>query len=400
MNALSLSWASIRSRPLQSALCVCAAGLGIALLCTVFLLSSAIEDGFLRNARGIDVVVGAKGSPLQLVLSSVYHADVPIANIEEKDIASLIGDRRVAKAIPLALGDNHHGFRIVGTTTDYPALYDAQLAQGAWWGHEFETVAGAATSLTLNDTFPAVHGLQSDRDDVHHFHDYKVVGVLKPTGTVLDRLILTSVDSVHQLHLHPDLGDPDAAEDMDMGHQITALLLKVRNRFDVINMPPHINNATNLQAASPSYEMTRLASSLGFGKDALTILGGGLVVLSALMLLSTLASSLVNRRYDLAVLRVLGASPGKLFATIMGEGVILALVGSVLGIVAGHGLAMLIAENIPTLKGMAGGDFLALHPQDGVFLLVGLITGIVASLVPAIVASKADIAALLARGRA
>lgn len=400
MNALSLSWASIRSRPLQSGLCVCAAGLGIAVLCTVFLISQAIEDGFLRNARGIDIVVGAKGSPLQLVLSSVYHADVPIANIEEKDVGPILADRRVDKAIPLALGDNHHGFRIVGTTHDYPALYGGLLAQGVWWNEDFEVVAGSSTGLKSGDVFPAVHGMEGEGDDVHHFHDYKVVGVMQPTGTVLDRLILASVDSVHQLHMHPDLGDPDAAEDMKMGHQITALLLNVRNRFDVMNMPRHINKTTNLQAASPAYEMTRLASSLGFSKDTLAVLGGGLVLLSALMLLSSLSSSLVNRRYDLAVLRVLGASPAKLFATVMGEGVILALAGALLGVLAGHVLAMLIAENVPTLRGIANDGFLTWRLQDGVFLLIGLAMGVAASLLPAVAASKADIAALLARGRA
>jgi len=400
-NAFSLALASIKSRPLNTALCVAASAAGIALLCTVFLLSQAIDTGFSRNAEGIDIVVGAKGSPLQLVLSSVYHADVPNANIEAADADRVSHNPQVKQVIPLAIGDSHKGWRIVGTTQDYLSLYGATFAEGHTWQQPFEAVAGALTGIKTGEQFPAVHGLSIDSDDVHHFHLYKIVGTLKPTGTVLDRLILTSVGSVQELHKHPDLGDPDAAEEKKIGHQVTALLLKTKSPVAIMNLPRQINSSSNLLAASPAYEMTRLASSLGIGRDVLTVLGIGFIALSVLMLLSTLASSLTARRYDLGVLRVLGASPLMLAGTVMAEGLILSGLGAVTGIVAGHALAFAIATNVDSLKGLVlPAMFLAPQAMDGLFLLIGLAAGLVAGLVPAVSAGRTDIAALLARGRA
>lgn len=401
MNALTLALANIRSRPLQATLCAAASAAGLALLCAVFLLSQAIETGFSRNAEGIDVVAGAKGSPLQLVLSTVYHADVPTGNIEAEDAARLSHHPQVKQAIPLALGDNYRGWRIVGTTPDYLALYHADFADGRVWSQPFDAVAGAATGLKTGTQFAGVHGLSADSDDVHNFHLYKITGILKPTGTVLDRLILTSVESVQELHRHPDAGDPDAAEELKIGHQVTALLLKVKSPIAVMTLPRAINRSTNLLAASPGYEMTRLASSIGFGRDMLTALGGGFVALSALMLLSALASSLAARRYDLGVLRVLGGSPATLFMTVLAEGLALSVCGAVAGIVFGHALAFAAVSCVQSLNGVAlPGAFLKPQAVDALLLLIGLGTGLAAGLVPALSAGRMDIAELLARGRA
>ena len=399
MNAFSLSLASVRSRPLNTLLCIAASAAGVALLCTVFLLSQAIETGFSRNAEGIDIVVGAKGSPLQLVLSTVYHADVPNGNIEAADADKISHNPQIKQTIPLALGDSHKGWRIVGTTPDYLALYQAGFAKGHVWQKPFDAVAGALTGIKFGEQFPAVHGLSIDSDDVHHFHLYKITGVLKPTGTVLDRLILTSVNSVQDLHKHPDLGDPDAAEEYKIGHQVTALLIKTKSPVAIMNLPRSINSSSNLLAANPGYEMTRLAQSLGMGRDVLTVLGAGFIILSALMLLSTLASSLTARRYDLGVLRVLGASPQMLSGTVMAEGLILSGIGAVTGIVVGHALAFATCVN--SLSGVVlPAAFLVPQVMDVDFLLIGLSAGLVAGLVPALSAGRTDIAALLARGRA
>ena len=229
----------------------------------------------------------------------------------------------VKQAIPLALGDNYQGWRIVGTTPDYLALYHAVPAQGRIFAQPFEAVAGSLTGLKIGDKFAALHGFAADSDDVHNFHLYDIVGILPPTGTVLDRLITTPVESVQQLHSHPDADDPDAKEELKLGHQVTAVLIKVKSPVAILNLPREINRTTNILAASPAYQMTRLSQSLGFGRDVLTALGIGIVALSALMLLSTLASSLAARRYDLAVLRVLGASPAALATTIIAEGLAL-----------------------------------------------------------------------------
>jgi putative ABC transport system permease protein len=398
MNSVSFAAASIRARPLHSALCAGAAAAGIALLCAVFLLSQAAAAGFTRNAHGIDVIAGIKGSPLQLILSAVYGADVPAGNIDMKDFEELARNPHVRQAIPLALGDNYKGWRIAGSTADYLALYGAQPAQGRVFATPFEAVAGAATGLKIGEQFAALLGFSADSDDVHNFHLYTITGILKPTGTILDRLIVTTVDSVQQLHSHPDAGDPDAAEELALGHQVTAVLLKVRGPADIMNLPRQINRSSAVMAAVPSYEMARLARSLGMGRDLFAALGAGFVALATLMLLSSLASGLALRRYDLAVLRVLGAAPGRLAATVMAEGMILSGGGALIGIAAGHLIAFAAAGEFGGI--ILPDDILTPQPMDAGFLLLGLATGMIAALIPALSAGRTDIAGLLARGRA
>jgi putative ABC transport system permease protein len=146
--------------------------------------------------------------------------------------------------------------------------------------------------------------------------------------------------------------------------------------------------------------MARLSQSLGFGRDVLTALGIGIVILSMLMLLSTLASSLAARRYDLAVLRVLGASPQTLSSTVIAEGLLLSGIGSVVGLIAGHIMAYGMASMIHSLSGIVlPVTLLAPQPQDTGFLAIGMAAGLLAGLVPALSAARTDIAGLLARGR-
>lgn len=359
MNALTLAIASIRSRPLHAALCTAAAAAGIALLCAVFLLSQAVTSGFVRNAQGIDIVAGVKGSPLQLVLSSVYQADIPAGNIEMSDYEKLRRNPHIRQAIPLALGDNYNGFRMVGTTPEYLSLYHAEFAQGRAFQTSFETVAGADTGLKVGDKFAVSHGFSADSDDVHDYQLYTVIGVLKPTGTVLDKLFTTTVDSVQQLHAHHEEHEEGEEEDpveeaaeMAMAHQVTSVLLKVRSPIDLMNMPRQINSGSNIMAAVPSYEMARFTKSLGIGRKLIMVLGAGFVILSALMLLASLASGLALRRYDLAVLRVLGATPGRLSATVIAEGLLLSGAGAVVGIVLGHLIAYAVALSVDSLRGV------------------------------------------------
>jgi putative ABC transport system permease protein len=254
--------------------------------------------------------------------------------------------------------------------------------------------------LKIGTQFAALHGFAADSDDVHNFHLYTVTGILKPTGTVLDRLITTPYESVQQLHSHPDAGDPDAAEEVKLGHQITAVLIKVKNPIAVFNLPREINRSTNLMAASPAYEMTRLSSSFGIGRRMVNVFGLGVLALSALMLLSTLASGLTARRYDLAVMRVLGASPVKLSATVIAEGVILSICGAVLGLISGHAAAYAAASMISTLQGLILPQTL-LSPQamDAGLVALGAGAGFLAGCIPALSAARTNIAGLLAQGR-
>ncbi|MEL7023821.1 MAG: FtsX-like permease family protein [Pseudomonadota bacterium] len=219
MSWFRLSLANLLQSPIASTVNVILMALGTASIVLLMLVSSQISETVSRDARDIDLVLGAKGSPVQLILSAVYHADTPPGNINLAEARRWAEDRRVETAIPLSLGDSYRQFRVVGTTEDYAALYDAELVSGDWWSRSMQVVIGsqvaADTGLSLNQRFESAHGFS----DQGHTHDseFEVVGLLEPTGTVLDRLILTSLESVWDVHdesAHAD-DDHEAHEDVD-----------------------------------------------------------------------------------------------------------------------------------------------------------------------------------------
>ena len=205
MTLAGLSLAYLRARPLSSALNLLLLALGTATITVLLLTTEQLENRMTRDARGIDLVVGAKGSPMQLVLSAVFHLDAPTGNIPLADANALAKNRMVKQAIPLALGDSYKGFRIVGSNHDYPTLYGARVADGRLWSAPMEATLGAEvaarTKLAAGAKFAGAHGLGEGGDE-HEKEPYQVVGVLAPTGTVLDRLVLTSVESVWEVHEH------------------------------------------------------------------------------------------------------------------------------------------------------------------------------------------------------
>ncbi len=225
MTWLRLAVANLGLSPLTSAVNVLLMALGTASIVLLLLAGSQLSETMSRDARGIDAVLGSTGSPIQLVLSAVYHADVPPGNIPLAEAERWADDPRIETAIPLSLGDSYRGFRIVGTTAEYAELYGAGLATGRFWDGTLEAVAGSAVAesagLDVGSTFAGAHGLEEGG----HSHDeqpYRVVGLLEPTGTVVDRLILTSLQSVWDLHAHDhDHGhgdDHDHAGDGDHDH--------------------------------------------------------------------------------------------------------------------------------------------------------------------------------------
>ena len=226
MTWVRLALANLGQSPLTSAVNVVLMGLGTASIVLLLLAGSQLSETLSRDARGIDLVLGAQGSPTQLVLSSVYHADVPTGNIPQREADRWAEDPRVGTAIPLSLGDSVRGFRIVGTTEAYAALYGADLAAGRFWDGPMEAVVGAAaaesTALGVDSRFAGAHGLAAT-GHTHASRPYRVVGVLEPTGTVLDRLVLTSLESVWTLHEDDDVpvkGDTVILIDYDLQGRI------------------------------------------------------------------------------------------------------------------------------------------------------------------------------------
>ena len=411
-----LAWRYLWSRPLTSALNLLLLTLGLAAVTLVLLVATQVDRGFERDVQGIDLVVGAKGSPLQLILAGVFHIDVPPGNIALEDFDTLRRNPLVAQAIPISLGDSFAGYRIVGTTHEYPAHYGVELAAGRLWSAPMEAVLGATVADAMQraargpggDGHPAggvqallgrtlfgTHGLAPGGEE-HGGHPYRVTGVLAPCGCVLDRLVLTATESVWQVHESAQADDPEDLAVLRQEREITLALVRWRSPLAAVTLPRAINANTPMQAAAPAVEITRLARLLGVGADVLRAFGGVLLGVAALSVFIALWNAVRERRADLAMLRMLGAPPARVGGLLLCEALWLALLASVLGLAMGHLLAegvgrLLAAQNAMPVTGALW--------LPGEWAVPGLAVGLalIAALLPAIQAYRVDVAELLGR---
>jgi putative ABC transport system permease protein len=332
------------ARPGAALLNVLLIALGVATMTVLLLVSTQMERSFERDLAGVDVVVGAKGSPLQMILAGILHVDVPAGNIPLEAAQELAKDPRVKQLIPLSLGDSFEGFRIVGTTHAYPALYGAKLAAGALWTQPMQAVAGADVSgrLSLGATFAGTHGLASG-GEVHDKAKYQITGHLQRCGCVLDRLILTSTESVWQVHEKEIALDEADKKALQEEREITFGLIQYVSPLAAVSFPRFVNQSTDLQAAAPALEITRLFRMLGVGTQVLQAFAAVLLAVAAISLWMSITQALRERRGDLAMLRMLGASHGKVASLLLVETLLLALVGWLTGVLLGHLLTSVIA---------------------------------------------------------
>ncbi|HYD62980.1 MAG TPA: FtsX-like permease family protein [Noviherbaspirillum sp.] len=400
INALTLALKSLRHKPLSTAVNLVLMAVGVAMMSFVLSASQQLEDKALRDAKGIDLVVGAKGSPLQLILSSIYHIDIPTGNIPLAAEAQLRKNRMVKKVIPLALGDSFKGFRIVGTSPDYIAHYNGTLVQGKMFDAPMQAVLGAQaaarTGLTAGARFTGSHGLAGSGDS-HGDAPFTVVGVLKPTGTVLDRLVLTPVESVWQVHEVEHGIDPSDKEEkavMDEERELTALLVQYASPLAAAMLPRVVNNQPELQAAQPAFESAKLFRMLGVGVDALRGIAAIMLLSAALSMFVALYNALEERKTDLAILRTLGAPPSKLLALLLTEGLLLALAGALLGWLMAHAALEVLGRLVSDEQNLSlTGWFVA--PAEVWLVPVAIVIGLAAALLPAIRAYRTDIATTL-----
>lgn len=411
MNILFLVWNYLKARPLNTAINIALLSLGIAVITVLLLFNNQLEKKITENSKGIDLVVGAKGSPMQLILCNIFHIDLPTGNIKLREAERISRSRLVKTAIPLALGDSYKSYRIIGTGRSYAELYQAELAAGNWWGRDLEVALGStvaeATKLTLNDKFSSAHGLTQE-GHAHNEHQYVVTGILKRTGTVLDNLILTNIESVWKMHEEHDeekplqsidsIGDrsslvPTAAQD-DSVKEITSLLIKYRSAMGAVQLPRLVNAQSSLQAASPAFETARLFSILGVGVDILMGFAYVLIAISALSIFIALYNSLKERRYDMAIMRSMGGSRAKLFIAMVTEGCVLTLIGSCLGLLMGHGVLIVLATVVEQ-TGKAGITGTVFYWQEWIILVGSLLLGLLCATIPAIQAYRTDIAKVL-----
>ena len=400
MNIFKLSIKNIISKPLSSLLSLALLVFGIGIISLLLQLNSLIKTQMDNNLKGIDMVVGAKGSPLQLILSAVYHIDSPTGNISVEDAKKIKNNRMVGSSIDLLYGDNYKGYRIVGTDDEFLDLYDAKIKDGRKWENPFEVVVGSKIysnlGLKLDDELISSHGLR-ETGEAHGDQLFKIVGLLEPSNSVIDQLIVTSPESIWDLHGEHDHSGEEHDDEHDHEHddeEITAMLIKFQNPMNIIQFPRQINEETNLQAAVPSYEISRLFKLFGFGIETLTYLAYLIIIVSAFSLFINLFNSMRDRKYEMALIRTLGSSRSQLSFMIIFESLILTTVGFLLGLLVSRLGVMFVSSLMEESLNYNLNSFGILN-EELWLLILSIFIGLISSVIPALQVYNLNISEVL-----
>ncbi len=460
MSNLKLAWRNLTNKPLTMLLSLVLFALGVGMISLIFLIEKQVQDKFDKNLADISLVIGSKGSPLQTVLCNMYHVDDPTGNVAIKDVKPFLNPRHplIEKAVPLSLGDSYKGFRIVGTTLDYPELYNVKIGTGKLWSRNLEATIGADVAriaeLEIGSTFYSTHGFLNDGMNGHDHGQFTVVGIFEKSNSVIDQLILSTTQSIwevhnheegtpqeehseeehnhdheghdhsdheghdhsdheghdhgsHEGHDHSDGNQQAGAAPMDFSNQallqspeeeITSLLIKFkesnRKSFQALNMLKGINENTEVMASSPAIELNKLYDNMSLGESFLRNLAMIIVFVSGLSIFISLFNSLRDRKYELALMRVMGASRSKLFFLIILEGLLLAVIGYIIGIALSHiGMSIFGGQ----MEDKYHYSFTAFKFLKEEFYLLGgaLFIGFLAAIIPAIQAFRTDISQTL-----
>ena len=372
------AWKNVISKPLKSVLTVTLLMFGISMISLFLLMERQLDNVINKNVKDIDLVLGASGSPLQLIMASVYHIDDPVGNISYPSAKRLVKNVHIESAIPLSYGDNYGGFRIVGTEHSYVELYNGTLQSGDLWSEPFQATIGFEAAQNLNlrvgDTFYSAHGLQ-DQSDVHTDKAFTVVGVLNPNGSVLDQLILTPLESIWNVHLKD--GQVLAPENQE----ITAMLLQTRSKMGMLSFPKIAKNA-NMQAASPAIQYNKLTQKFGIGPDMIRAIAYIIIALSFASLFISVLENVRSRRHELALMRTMGGKPFGLFNLLILEGGMLTVVGTALGLMLSRVGLWIISGITESKFHYAFNDWALIEPE--LWIAGGAVAvGLLASAIPA-----------------
>ena len=403
MNIFKLSFKNIFHKPVGTVLSIVLLTLAVGIISILIHVNASIENQMNNNLKGIDMVVGAKGSPLQLILSSVYHVDSPTGNISLADANSITRNRMVKNSTKLSFGDNYKGFKIVGTEKNFLELYKCDVEDGRIWKKSLEAVVGNKVAeileLKIGDEFTSSHGL-GDYGESHEDSVFKVVGILKTSNSVADQLILTSLESVWDIHKehnhdHDEEHDQDHDEEHDQDHdeehehgedskEITSILVKFDSPMNIISFPRYINEETNMQAAVPSYEISRLFKIFGIGFETLTNLAYLIMFVSGLSLFLNLLNSLKERKYEMALIRTIGGTKVQTSLMLFYESIILCIIGFVGGIILSR-IGIFVTSNLleESLNYSISIPIL-LSNQEILLLIFSISIGILACVIPAV----------------
>ena len=395
---------NILSKKLRNFLTIFSILVSVMLIISVQNLTTQLKSNVIENAGVYDILVGAPGSSIQLVLNTIFYYDAPIANINIEYYESLQKDSRVANVVPIGMGDNYNGYKIIGTSNDF-FTDKYKLKSGELFKNNGEAVIGSTvakiTGLKVGDKFSGMHGLTEEGGHVHGDFQYTVVGVLEQTKTPSDTVIYTDIESLWTVHglEHNEHNENDDME-MDDEHDesmhgnssenlITALLVKTTSLSNQVMVTNDLNKNNDIQAINPAATLRKLLVMLNAGEIVVTLVAYVSIFLSIIVLFTTMLSASIERRKDISILRALGANRKTVFKTILLETLIIAIIGAVLGFIVAH-IAIGILGNYTAVNYGINISGFSIQIAEVFVLLGAVVLSIVAGMIPAIMVYKTD----------
>jgi len=407
MPIVILAWKSLLNRRFTALLTLLSIAFSVTLLIGVERLRGEVREGFTNTVSGTDLIVGARGGQINLLLYAVFRIGNATNNISWESYQAITNLPKVAWTIPLSLGDSHRGFRVLGTTPAYFEHYryardrGLTLAQGEPFADLYDAVLGSEVARTLGyrlgDPIIIAHGTGDVSFARHTDKPFRVSGILAPTGTPVDRTVHVSLAAIEAIHVGWESGaaapgrSPDAAQTRELAatgaltpKAITAVLVGLKSRIATFQVQRAVNDYPEepLLAILPGVALADLWSLIGIGERALLAVSAAVVVVGLFGMLTALLTSLNERRREMAILRSVGARPAHVLALILGEAVFLTLVGALLGVALLYGVLLLggplITDRLGLFIGMgppSAAEGLLLAAVVAAGILVGLIAG-------------------------
>lgn len=374
MNLFFIALKSLRYRWKTQLLSLILISLSIGILWVMREINLQSEQKLKDNLAGTDLVIGAKGSPMQIILSAIYHLDAPTGNIPLKQAERWMKHPMIREAVPLAYGDYAGGFKIVGCTPNYLDWYQVQIASGKIFDQTGEAVLGADAAqglgLKIGDEFSGQHG---DEHAEGGHGNYRVVGILEKSHSVMDQLILCSIESVWAVH--EDAHSHEHGEGEEHHHheeeekEITAVLLRYKNKMAAMQVPRMINENSSMQAASPVIEINRLSYFLNTGSESLKWVAWALMALAAFSMMIQFSMTLKERQREFALLRSMGYRSIQLSQMLFFELSTLCLTAFILGEIGGRYLLKTFTKEMGLGEAYS---FSVMHWNGFDWLLLGL----------------------------
>jgi len=409
---IGLAWQSLRNRWSTALLAVLAIAMSVALILTVDKIRREARNSFTQTVSGTDLIIGARSGSVQLLLYSVFRIGNATNNISWESVQEIKQRKAIDWVIPISLGDSHAGFRVVGTSLDYFKHFrygDKQaleLQQGLAFDDVFDAVIGSEVAATLGYTIDqqivVAHGTGKVALVEHENQPFRVSGILKPTGTPVDRAVHVSLEGIEAMHIDWRNGAaikgaataPDVIRSMELEPAaVTALLVGLKSRATVFREQRAINTYRQepLLAILPGVALQELWGLVGVAEKALMIVSVCVVVAGFVNLMSVLLAGLNERRREMAILRSTGARPGHIFLLLCIESVVLTVIGIIAGLVLHYILTGLGALFLQQNFGLAIGLSLP-DSRDWSILLAIAAAGLLTGLLPAVQAYRKSLA--------